>query len=149
VRICLAAILLLAALPANAQQLDPQGYRTGLPSVMAPMGNQAPIDDGTVARFRQAYAARKSPRIMAFWNRELDDRVSSAENSKRMWSRGTLLWAWPCPALSSGDVRPRTNAALGFGRYRDATATRFRGAFQMGVRSCVFPGFLRSRSGFH
>ena len=79
-RICLAAILLLAALPANAQQLDPQGYRTGLPSVMAPMGNQAPIDDGTVARFRQAYAARKSPRIMAFWNRELDDRVSSAEN---------------------------------------------------------------------
>ena len=79
-RICLAAVLLLTALPANAQQLDSQGYRTGLPPVMAPTGNQAPIDDGTVERFRQAYVARKSPRIMAFWNRELDDRASSAGN---------------------------------------------------------------------
>jgi hypothetical protein len=80
VRICLAAVLLLAAFPASAQQLDSQGYRTGLPPVMAPMGNQAPIDNGTIERFRQAYAARKSPRIMAFWNRELDDRTSSAGN---------------------------------------------------------------------
>jgi hypothetical protein len=80
VRRCLAAVLFLMALPANAQQLDSQGYRTGLPPVMAPTGNQTPIDDGTVERFRQAYAARKSPRIMAFWNRELDDRASSAGN---------------------------------------------------------------------
>jgi hypothetical protein len=78
VRRCLAAILLLTAIPANAQQLDSQSYRTGLPPVMTPMGDQAPIDNRTVERFRQAYAARKSPRIMAFWNRELDDRVSSA-----------------------------------------------------------------------
>jgi hypothetical protein len=80
VRRCLAAILLLTAVPANAQQLDSQGYRTGLPPVMTSMGDQAPIDSRTVERFRQAYAARKSPRIMAFWNRELDDRVSSAGN---------------------------------------------------------------------
>jgi hypothetical protein len=80
------SILLLtaAAFPAGAQQIDSQGYRTGLPPVMAPMGgpggNQAPIDDGTVDRFRQAYAARKSPRIMVFWNRELDDHASSTGN---------------------------------------------------------------------
>lgn len=81
----LAGILLLtAALPAGAQQIDSQGYRTGLPPVMAPMGDpggsQAAIDDGTVNRFRQAYAARKSPRIMVFWNRELDDHASSSGN---------------------------------------------------------------------
>ena len=74
----LAGILLLtaAAFPAGAQQIDSQGYRTGLPPVMAPMGNQPPIDDGTIDRFRQAYATRKSPRIMVFWNRELDDHAS-------------------------------------------------------------------------
>jgi len=76
----LAAVLLLMALPANAQQLDSKGYRTGLPPVMTLTGNQAPIDDGMVERFRQAYVARKSPRIMAFWNRELDDRAFSAGN---------------------------------------------------------------------
>jgi hypothetical protein len=80
VRRSLAALLLLAALPANAQQLDSQGYRTGLPPVMAPPAAQTLIDDGTVERFRQIYAARKSPRVMAFWNRELDDQVSSAGN---------------------------------------------------------------------
>ena len=73
-------LLTAAAFPAGAQQIDSQGYRTGLPPVMAPMGSQGPSDDGTVDRFRQAYAARKSPRIIVFWNRELDDHASSTGN---------------------------------------------------------------------
>ena len=148
-RRCLAAILLLAAIPANAQQLDSQGYRTGLPPVMAPMGDQAPIDDGTVERFRQAYAARKSPRIMAFWNRELDDRVSSAGNVEtRMEQRDIGVGV----AVPGGIVWGRdrdTDGALACERARDFPAAGFRGTVEMGVRSGVFPGFLRSRGELH
>ena len=84
----LAALLLLAALPANAQQLDSQGYRTGLPPVIAPPAAQTPIDDGTVERFRQVYAARKSPRVMAFWFANSMIRYPPRETSRRVWSRG-------------------------------------------------------------
>ncbi len=98
--------LTAAAFPARAQQIDSQGYRTGLPPVLAPMGgpggNQASIDDAAVDRFRHAYAARKSPRIMVFWNRERDDHASSTGNVERRIERrdvgvgvavpGAIVW---------------------------------------------------------
>lgn len=85
----LAGALLLAAAAALAQAPVPpppaatpaigaDGYRTGVPPVLAPEAAPKGADDSlVVARFRQAYAARRQPRIAIWWNRELSDNVAT------------------------------------------------------------------------
>jgi len=63
-------------------QQDRGLYREGLPDVLTPPPAAAPIDNSVVERFRRAYAGRKSPRIVAFWNQEFDDQVSSFGNEE-------------------------------------------------------------------
>lgn len=79
-----AGLSVLAARPAQAQYRDNeppmagQGqYRDGQPMVLAPPP-EAPSQSAVASsRFRQAYLRAKNPRIVVFWNRELDDEVAT------------------------------------------------------------------------
>lgn len=72
---CLAAPLMIAA--ALAPAMAWAQYRDGGPQVMAPP--PLPPDPARVAaqRFDAVYAARRSPRIIIFWNRDFDEDVAS------------------------------------------------------------------------
>jgi hypothetical protein len=83
-----AAVAAVAAVSvAHAQTITPREtpanipdsmYRTGLPPVLdKPAPPPVTGDSASLNRFRQAYAARRSPRIAIWWNRELSDQVAS------------------------------------------------------------------------
>lgn len=80
-----ATVAVLLASAAAAQQ-----YRDNLPEVLAapPRANAATQGNtATVSAFRSAYARKKSPRMVIFWNRQLTDSLST---SYEEWSRFTL-----------------------------------------------------------
>ncbi len=82
--IAAAAALMLAA-GAGAQE-----YREGMPEVLRappPPPSASQINAASASAFRAAYARRKSPRMVIFWNRQLTDSLST---SYEEWSRYTL-----------------------------------------------------------
>ncbi|MES2496826.1 MAG: hypothetical protein V4618_11970 [Pseudomonadota bacterium] len=77
--------VLLGATGAVAQQ-----YRDNMPEVLAApprAGGAAQNNAVTASAFRAAYARKKSPRMVIFWNRQLTDSLST---SYEEWSRYTL-----------------------------------------------------------
>lgn len=77
--------VLLAGGTAVAQQ-----YRDNMPEVLnaPPRGNPAAQSSAmATSAFRAAYARKKSPRMVIFWNRQLTDSLST---SYEEWSRYTL-----------------------------------------------------------
>lgn len=79
------AAVLLGTTGALAQQ-----YRDNMPEVLAapPRGpGAAQASAATASAFRSAYARKKSPRMVIFWNRQLTDSLST---SYEEWSRYTL-----------------------------------------------------------
>jgi hypothetical protein len=77
--------VLMAGSAAVAQQ-----YRDNMPEVLnaPPRANAAAQSNAaTTSAFRSAYARRKSPRMVVFWNRQLTDSLST---SYEQWSRFTL-----------------------------------------------------------
>lgn len=78
-------VVLLAGGAAVAQQ-----YRDNMPEVLnaPPRGNAAAQSSSmATSAFRAAYARKKSPRMVIFWNRQLTDSLST---SYEQWSRFTL-----------------------------------------------------------
>jgi len=78
--------VLLGAGPLPAQQ-----YRDDMPEVLKappPPPGASQLNAATTSAFRAAYARRKSPRMVIFWNRQLTDSLST---SYEEWSRFTLV----------------------------------------------------------
>jgi hypothetical protein len=71
-RAVLACVVHAGALMAVPAQAEPQ-YRPGLPPVLAPEG--APPAPAVEERFRKEYARAGRPRVVLYWNRELDDEL--------------------------------------------------------------------------
>lgn len=69
----LAVLAVAGALPAHAQ------YREGMPETLTPAPRAAPAATAaaTASSFRAAYEKAGRPRIAVFWNRDLDDRLST------------------------------------------------------------------------
>ena len=83
------ALLPAAALLAGAA--DAQEYRQGMPDVLRappPPPGAGQANAASVNAFRAAYARRKSPRMVIFWNRQLTDTLSS---SYEEWARVSLV----------------------------------------------------------
>lgn len=84
------AIALVAALLA-ADLAIAQQYRDNMPEVLQappPRPGAAQLNAATTSAFRAAYARRKSPRMVIFWNRQLTDSLST---SYEEWSRFSLV----------------------------------------------------------
>src|SRR5882672_7092002 len=79
--------------PAQAQ------YRTGLPEVLAPAGQPTPAQ--VEQRFRDTYVLAGRPRVVLYWNRELDDELADRKN-QRVDIRATGIETGP---VSAGVVR--------------------------------------------
>jgi hypothetical protein len=71
-RAVLACAMFAGPLMAAPAQAEPQ-YRPGLPPVLAP--ETAPPAPAVEERFRKEYARAGRPRIVLYWNRELDDEL--------------------------------------------------------------------------
>jgi hypothetical protein len=84
-RFTASAIVLLLASAAGAQE-----YRQDMPEVLAappPPASAGQINAASASAFRSAYARRKSPRMVIFWNRQLTDSLST---SYEEWARVSL-----------------------------------------------------------
>ncbi|ATE64513.1 hypothetical protein [Rhizorhabdus dicambivorans] len=84
-----AAMLIVAML--GADMALAQQYRENMPEVLRappPPPGAAQMGAATAGAFRAAYARRKSPRMVIFWNRQLTDSLST---SYEEWSRFTLV----------------------------------------------------------
>lgn len=65
----------LAPLTAAAQSLQAPPMRPGQPDVLVPHAPEQAAPAFDPLRFRAAYAAAGSPKVVLFWNRELTDRL--------------------------------------------------------------------------
>lgn len=79
-RIVLLLLALAAALPAAAQNLPPNLYRSGMPDVMAPAPVPIPPGDPVfnAGLFGNAYARAGRPTIAVLWNREFSDMLEQS-----------------------------------------------------------------------
>lgn len=71
----LAVLVAVSALPAQAQ------YRSGMPETLTPAPRAMGAPSSSNEAFRAAYAKAGRPRIAVFWNRDLDDRLSTDYDS--------------------------------------------------------------------
>lgn len=70
------SIIYLAALVTGLSDPAAAQYRTGVPAVLAPEPVEIRDEVGdAMTAFKRWYAARRSPRILIFWNRELTDDI--------------------------------------------------------------------------
>lgn len=91
------SVLVVAA--ANAQAVDANGYRLGVPPTIVPPAVAAPDE---VDMFRRAWRRAGAPRIVVFWNRELTDELATAYVRTRTveHSRRTEAWAGAAPGAA-------------------------------------------------
>jgi hypothetical protein len=111
-------------------------YRQGLPAVMQPKSAVA-SDDQTAGRFRAAYAARKNPRMIVFWNRALSDStVANYRSDLRITAHTDQN------ATGSADIyASRRQATVSGGSAGSATTTIDASAGRTAVDSMPRPGF--------
>jgi len=111
--LCAIACIASIATPAIAQ------YRENMPEVLAappPRATPGQQNMAAVSAFRAAYARKKSPRMVVFWNRQLTDSLS------------TSYEAWSRVSLADGRFSDRTD-------YYDGTTSVSGRAAELEVRS--------------
>lgn len=95
---CLGGVLAAVVPWLVSAQPSPQ-YRTGLPDVLAPPA--APPKRAVQEQFRDTYARAGRPRIVIYWNRELDDELTDRK-TQHVDIRAAGIEAGP---VSAGAVR--------------------------------------------
>ena len=86
-----AVVLCLAVTAPAAGQTGDVFYRPGQPPVIEPVEQAERVErDSVLQRFQAAYRRAGSPRIVLFWNRTFDDRVSAWRPAVRTHGRDEL-----------------------------------------------------------